>query len=179
MKKLFVGMIIGLGLVFGIGFTSEVSAYDDYAEMTDEEFAMHVRDTHIERDLCTEEHTVCMECNGYFCDNLTCWCGEEIPNVAMTFEEFYAFEEYVYDMYVCEYCVNYCEDCDNYYYAECMCEAIENGCGSDCIDCLAYDYEIFVEDYYEMIMDEYYEVIRGIVDERARANEVEIVICEF
>lgn len=207
MKKLVMSAIIALGLAVGFGFTSEVSACDDCATNANSvsEFARNVRDEHIEFDNCTEDHMLCEMCDGYFCDNLTCWCGSEMSHVencwcedhfvceecdelfcmellcecdemiVMSEEEFYEFEDYIYELYIEEYCINECEECDYYYYEECMC----NACEDDCYGCIMYDFELFVEDEFEMIMDEYYEVIRGIIDERARANEVEIVICEF
>jgi hypothetical protein len=180
MRKLFAMVVIGLGLVVGFGFSNEmsVSACDiceekTYQEMTDEEFAMHVRDTHIERDLCTEEHTICMECDGYFCDNLTCWCGRETSiDKVMTYEQLMQFEQAIYDMYCDKYCTNYCEECDYYYYAECMC----NACYSDCEDCLEYDYQLFIADNYDMIMDIYEDIMNQLEEYRIAKEREETVI---
>jgi hypothetical protein len=97
-----------------------------------------------------------------------------ITNSYMTYEEMLEFDEMIYEIYLEEYCINECNECDSYYYKECMC----NACYSDCIDCLSYDYEIFVIDYYDMIMDEYEEVLRGIIDNRLYPK-VEIKICYF
>ena len=70
MKKLFVGILVGLGLVIGSGFVNEVEACDDFAE--------EVIEKHIHRDKCTETHYLCSECGGFYCENLPCWCGEEV-----------------------------------------------------------------------------------------------------
>lgn len=157
MRKLIASIIIGLGLV--VGFSSDINACDD--EMCAKEFAIEVRDEHIDMDCCEEEHTACLECEGYFCADLTCWCGEEVTSY-MTDIEMMNFSDMIHDIYLEEYCTNYCEDCDSYYYKECMCDA----CYSDCEECADYDYELFIMDYNDIIMDEYYEVLRGIIDSR-------------
>lgn len=93
----------------------------------------------------------------------------------MTYDELLMFDAMIYnDLYLEEYCTNLCEECDTYYYKECMCDS----CYSDCIDCLEYDYELFVMDYYDMIMDEYEEILQGIIDSRNNPK-VEIKICNF
>jgi hypothetical protein len=93
----------------------------------------------------------------------------------MTYDELLMFDAMIYnDLYLEEYCTNLCEECDTYYYKECMCDS----CYSDCIDCLEYDYELFVMDYYDMIMDEYEEILQGIIDSRNNPK-VEIKICKF
>jgi hypothetical protein len=93
----------------------------------------------------------------------------------MTYDELLMFDAMIYnDLYLEEYCTNLCEECDTYYYKECMCDS----CHSDCIDCLEYDYELFVMDYYDMIMDEYEEILQGIIDSRNNPK-VEIKICKF
>lgn len=92
----------------------------------------------------------------------------------MTHNELKMFDEMIYEIYLEEYCTNLCEECDFYYYAECMC----NACYDDCEDCLSYDYEIFVDDHYDMIMDYYEEVLRDIIDSRNNPK-VEVKICEF
>lgn len=74
MKKVLVGMLVVgalvTGLVIGSGFVNEVEACDDFAE--------EVIEKHIHRDKCTETHYLCSECGGFYCENLTCWCGEEV-----------------------------------------------------------------------------------------------------
>ena len=221
MKKLIMSAIIALGLAVGFGFTSvasetSVSECDDCATNANSvsEFARNVRDEHIESDNCTEDHMLCEMCDGYFCDNLTCWCGSEMSHieecwcedhfvceecdelfcmsvacecdetnevsVVMTYDELMIFDEMIWDMYCEEYCINECEECDSYYYKECMCES----CGNDCYECLHYDYEIFVMDYYDMIMDIYEEVLEGLEDSRANEvsvseNELASLMCEF
>ena len=144
MKKLFAGILVGLGLVFGAGLGNEVG------------------------EVCTANanHEDCIR-EGIIADE-----------TYMTYEEYYAFEEMIHDLYIEEYCVDYCEKCDEYYYDECFCES---ECEYD--DC-EHDYVIFIEDHYDMIMDEYEEVLRGISDEGtdsrvSEENDSEITICEF
>lgn len=98
-------------------------------------------------------------------------------NVVMTYDELMMFDEMIYDIYCERYCTNYCEDCDSYYYEECMCEA----CYGDCYDCLIYDYELFVEDYYELIMNIYEDVLDDLEESRIANEESneEMIICEF
>ena len=183
MRKLVMSVIIGLGLAVGFGLGNDASACDicetkTYQEMTDKEFAMHVRDEHIETDSCTEEHYECMECEGYFCDNLTCWCGEEVERVYMTYEQLCQFDQAIYELYLNEYCTNLCEECNTYYYKDCMCDS----CSTDCYGCIMYDYELFVEDNYNMIMNIYERVLEQLADYReTKANEVNepMIICEF
>lgn len=181
MRKLFAMVVIGLSVAVGFGAMNNVSACDTcetktYEEMTDKEFAMHVRDEHIETDSCTEEHYECIECEGYFCDNLTCWCGEEVTNVYMTYEQLCQFDQAIYELYLNEYCTNLCEECDTYYYKDCMCEALENGCGTDCEVCSFYDYELFIEDNYDMIMDIYEDIMNQLEEYRIAREEEETVI---
>ena len=204
MKKVLVGMLIGLGLVIGSGFVNEVSACDDFAES--------VIEKHIHRDKCTETHYSCGECEGYYCENLTCWCGEEVfsdyileqdhdhrhelceecgglygvdecditcecANVVMSYQEFSIFEEKIWDIYMEEYCVNECDECDSYYYKECMCDSCE--LGNECYECLHADFEIFIADNYDYIMsiaDDLLVEIQEIIEE---ANRVVLVYYEF
>ena len=90
MKKVLVGMLIGLGLVIGSGFVNEVSACDDFAES--------VIEKHIHRDKCTETHYSCGECEGYYCENLTCWCGEEV------FSDYILEQDHDHRHELCEEC---------------------------------------------------------------------------
>ena len=93
----------------------------------------------------------------------------------MTYDEMMMFDAMIYnDLYLEEYCTNLCEECDTYYYKECMCDS----CYDDCIDCLEWDYELFIMDYYDMIMDEYEEVLQGIIDSRNNPV-VEVKICDL
>ncbi len=85
MKKLFAMVVIGLGLVFGVGFANEVNACEDSV------------------------------------------VGKEY-----------------YDIFVEEFFVNECLECDSYYYVECMCSF------TNALDCFNYNYERFIEDYYEV-----------------------------
>ena len=80
----------------------------------------------------------------------------------MTYDELMRFDAVIYDLYLEEYCTNYCEDCDSYYYKECMCDA----CYADCEDCLSFDYELFVSDHYDTIINAYEEILSGIIERR-------------
>lgn len=175
MRKLLSMLAIVIGLVVGYGFTNEVRACED--DMCAKEFALETMDEHIAIDDCTEEHIACIECEGYFCANLSCWCGKEmsVANECMTYEELMIFDEMIHDIYLEEYCTNLCEECDSYYYKECMCDA----CYTDCIGCIEYDYELFVCDYYDMIIDEYEEVLQGIIDNRTAPKKQKVVVCYF
>lgn len=121
MKKVLVGMLIGLGLV-GLGiamsFVEESKEVEGISTVPCQEVGYVYEET-------MPEHL----CVG---------CVEEL-------------EEMIWDIYVEEYCVNECDECDSYYYKECMCDSCEDG--NDCYECLQADYEIFIEDYYDMIMD--------------------------
>ena len=102
--------------------------------------------------------------------------ANEVSETYMTYEEYYEFEEMIHDLYLEEYCVNYCNECDSYYYDECFCMY---ECEYD--DC-EHDYAIFIEDHYEMIMDIYEEVLRGIQQEENEPvvrETNEMIICEF
>lgn len=93
----------------------------------------------------------------------------------MTYDELMQFDKMIYNLYLEEYCTNYCEECDSYYYKECMC----NACSADCEECLSYDYEIhFIMDHYDMIMDAYEEILSGII-ERRNNPQVEVVPSYF
>ena len=93
----------------------------------------------------------------------------------MTYDELMQFDKMMYNLYLEEYCTNYCEDCDTYYYKECMC----NACSDNCQDCYMYDYEFyFIIDCYDMIMDQYEEVLSGII-ERRNNPQVEVVPSYF
>lgn len=181
MKKLVMSMIIGLGLVFGVGFANEVNACDDCV-------IERIETEEHEDCVCESFQLQCENCGGLYCQEYACECGRcegiicdtsvasEVSASVMTYDELMIFDEMIWDMYCEEYCINECEECDSYYYKECMCES----CGNDCYECLHYDYEIFVMDYYDMIMDIYEEVLEGLEDSRiAKEREVEIVICEF
>lgn len=170
-KAIVMSMIIGLSVAVGIGFANEVNTCDDCVIETEEH----------EDCVCESFQLQCENCGGLYCQEYACECGRcegiftnEVS--VMTYDELMIFDEMIWDMYCEEYCINECEECDSYYYKECMCES----CGNDCYDCLHYDYEIFVMDYYDMIMDIYEEVLEGLEDSRiAKEREVEIVICEF
>lgn len=102
-------------------------------------------------------------------------CSNE--EIYMTYEQLCQFDQAIYEIYLEEYCTNLCEDCDTYYYKDCMCDA----CSSDCYGCIMYDYELFVEDNYEMIMNIYERVLDQLADYRMSQTEKEtvIVIYEF
>lgn len=93
----------------------------------------------------------------------------------MTYDELMQFDKMMYNLYLEEYCTNYCEECDSYYYKECMC----NACSDNCQDCYMYDYEFyFIIDCYDMIMDQYEEVLSGII-ERRNNPQIEVVPSYF
>ena len=95
----------------------------------------------------------------------------------MSYEEFDIFEEMIWDIYVEEYCVNECNECDSYYYKECMCDSCE--LGNECYECLHVDYEIFIADNYDYIMsiaDDLLVEIQEIIEDM---NQQVLVIYEF
>lgn len=101
----------------------------------------------------------------------------DTSEMIMTCEEYHMFEEIVWDSYINNYCVNECDECDSYYYKECMCDSCENG--TDCYECLNKDFYIFIDDYYEEIMDLSDEIlldIQNIIQER---NEEPLVYYEL
>ena len=82
------------------------------------------------------------------------------------------FEEHIWDMYITEYCVNYCGTCDSYSYEHCLC--------CECTDdseCIEADYQLFIEDNMSMIMDEYNEILIGIQEDYRGYDDY--VIYEF
>lgn len=60
------------------------------------------------------------------------------------------FEEHIWNIYITDYCVNYCGTCDSYYYGHCLC----CDCDSD-EECSELDYQLFIDDNMDMILDEY------------------------
>lgn len=81
------------------------------------------------------------------------------------------FEAYIWDMYISEYCVNYCGTCDSYSYEHCLC--------CECTDdseCSELDYQLFIEDNMEAIADEYYEWLSWIQEDY---REMNYVVYEF
>lgn len=149
MKKVLVGMLVGLGLVAVgvlVGMKQEVN------EMSD-----------VQAVQCDTN-----EVSGYVYE-------ETMPEYlgACCIEE---LEEMVFKMYL-EDCTNYCAECDLYYYDDCVCWNDE--CGSnDCEYCLEFDYMMYIEDNQEMIQelaDEMLEAKREDYMDR----ETELVIYEF
>ena len=70
------------------------------------------------------------------------------------------FEEHIWDMYISEYCVNYCGTCDSYSYEHCLC--------CECTDdseCIELDYQLFIEDNMSLITDEYSEWLSWIQED--------------
>jgi hypothetical protein len=143
MKNLVMSAIIGLGLVVGFGaMSNEVNACDNCV-------IERIETEEHEDCICGSFQLQCENCGGLYCQEYACECGRcegiiceepEEKNVVMTYDELMIFNEMIWDIYCEEYCTNYCEECDYYYYTECMCDAC------DCEDCLNYDYELFVED---------------------------------
>ena len=213
MKKLFVGMLIGLGLVAGFGFANEVEACENHScgeytcALCEEQYCMEENCSvtcecgievfelevdyiaeHKESEACADEHILCENCGAFFCLTEDCYCGEYVvnehyvyeeifaseANVVMSYEELYVFEEMVFDMYL-EECVNYCEECDCYYYEICDCEVPCAEC-NESVEC---DFSIFICDNYDYIMsiaDDLLEEIQEIIEE---ANRVVLVYYEF
>jgi hypothetical protein len=137
MKKVLVGMLIGLGLVglgVAIGFTKEAKSNGVQA----------------------------VQC-GYVYDE---YIPEHMPTWYME-----DFEEHIWNMYISEYCVNYCGTCDSYSYEHCLC--------CECTDdseCSELDYQLFIEDNMSMIIDEYYEWLSWIQEDY---REMNYVVYEF
>ena len=144
MKKVLVGMLIGLGLVVGvlatgiaIGFTKEANEVSD-------------------------EHVHCEEIGFVY--------EEKMPQYLPEYE-LECFEEMVFEMYL-EECTNYCAECDLYYYDDCVCWNEE--CGSDCAECLEFDYMMYIEDNAERIEDLYWNIVYQIQDAYiSETNEIE------
>lgn len=95
------------------------------------------------------------------------WEYEEQAPIALPVEDYHKFESDIFDLYL-EECVNECNECDYYYYKECMC----NACYSDCADCSDYDFELFIDDNYDMIM-EYYDFLLEVAQEQFFKNQEE------
>lgn len=176
MKKVLVGMLIVgalvTGLVIGSGFVNEVSACED---------------CNIER-IETEEHADCIcgsfqlqceNCGGLYCQEYACECGRcegiideaNEESIIMSYQEFGIFEEMIWDMFLEDYCTNYCEECDCYYYEICDCEVPCAECNEP-VEC---DFAIFVCDNYDYIMsiaDDLLEIIEDM-------NQQVLVIYEF
>ena len=212
MKKLFVGMLIGLGLVAGFGFTNEVSACENNSSgeytcaLCEEQYCMEENcdvtcecgievfelevdyiAEHKENDECTDNHFLCENCGAFFCLTEDCYCGEYVVNERYIYEEIFAnemimspyelacFEEMIWDMFLEDYCVNYCEECDCYYYEICDCEYACAECNEP-VEC---DFAIFVCDNYDYIMsiaDDFLEEIQEIIEDM---NQQVLVIYEF
>ena len=84
-------------------------------------------------------------------------------------------EERVFDMFLEDYCVNYCEECDCYYYEICDCEVPCAEC-NESVEC---DFTTFICDNYDYIMsiaDDLLEEVQEIIEE---ANRVVLVYYEF
>ena len=140
MKKVLVGMLIGLGLVglgVAISFVKEANKCNDGAVQA------------VQCGYVYEEHVP---------EHMPTWYMED-------------FEEHIWDMYISEYCVNYCGTCDSYSYEHCLC--------CECTDdseCSELDYQLFIEDNMEAIADEYYEWLSWIQEDY---REMNYVVYEF
>ena len=89
---------------------------------------------------------------GYVYEN---YVPEHMPTCCME-----DFEEHIWDLYITEYCVNYCGTCDSYSYEHCLC--------CECTDdeaCAELDYQLFIEDNMEAIADEYNEWLSWIQED--------------
>ena len=223
MKKVLVGMLLGLGLVAGFGFANEVEACENNScgeytcALCEEQYCMEENCSvtcecgvevfelevdyiaeHKVEDKCTDEHILCENCGAFFCLTEDCYCGEYVVNehyvyeeiymnevneekavevnVVMNYEEYYVFEEMVFDIYL-EACVNACDECGYYYYEECMCEACEEA--EECDECFYYDYELFIADNYEMIIDLAEEILVDIQETIEEMNQASVMYYEF
>lgn len=131
------------------------------------------------------EHRECQLCGGLYgvdeC-NIGCDCVANVVSevsIVMSYQEFGIFEEMIWDIYVEEYCVNECNECDSYYYKECMCDSCE--LGNECYECLHADYEIFIADNYDYIMSIADDLLVEIYMSEANEdmNQQVLVIYEF
>jgi hypothetical protein len=119
MKKVLVGMLIGLGLVTGFGF--EASACESKCDsnscgeyqcaLCEEQYCMeedcnvtcecgievfelevdYIAE-HKENDKCTDNHFLCENCGAFFCLTEDCWCGEYEVSNRYIYEEIFANE---------------------------------------------------------------------------------------
>ena len=100
---------------------------------------------------------------GYVYEN---YVPEHMPTYCME-----DFEEHIWELYITEYCVNYCGTCDSYSYEHCLC--------CECTDdeeCIEADYQLFIEDNMSIIIDEYYEWLSWIQEDyRDRVNVMNVV----
>lgn len=128
MKKVLIGMLIGLGLVAGFGFTSEASE----------------------------------------CEN-----DSNMPQYLSAYE-LACFEEMVFDIFLEEYCVNYCEECDCYYYEICDCEVPCEEC-NESVEC---DFKVFICDNYDMIQDLADEILE-MIQQSYMDSMTDYELCEF
>lgn len=171
MKKVLVRMLIVGALVTGlVGLGVAISFIREANEASHADC------------ICGSFQLQCENCGGLYCQEYACECGRcegiiDEANVVMSYQEFGIFEEMIWDIYMEEYCVNECEECDSYYYKECMCDSCE--LGNECYECLHADYEIFIADNYDYIMsiaDDLLEEIQEIIE---KANQQVLVIYEF
>ena len=173
MKKVLVGVLIGLGLV-GLGVAMSFIREASEASHAD--------------CICGSFQLQCENCGGLYCQEYACECGRcegiideaneaSEASIVMSYQEFGIFEEMIWDIYMEEYCVNECNECDSYYYKECMCDSCE--LGNECYECLHVDYEIFIADNYDYIMsiaDDLLVEIQEIIEDM---NRVVLVYYEF
>lgn len=117
MKKLFVGILVGLGLVAGFGFANEVEACENNScgeytcALCEEQYCMEENCSvtcecgievfelevdyiaeHKVEDKCTDEHILCENCGAFFCLTEDCYCGEYVVNEHYVYEEIFANE---------------------------------------------------------------------------------------
>jgi hypothetical protein len=84
-------------------------------------------------------------------------------------------EERVFDMFLEDYCTNYCEECDCYYYEICDCEVPCEEC-NESVEC---DFKVFICDNYDLIMDLADEMLEEIQQEAKRDSMTYYELCEF
>ena len=85
--------------------------------------------------------------------------GYDYENISKYIPTYYTdyFEEHIWNIYIEDYCVNYCGTCDSYYYGHCLC----CDCDSD-EECSELDYQLFIDDNMEVIADEYMKLLTDI-----------------
>lgn len=83
-------------------------------------------------------------------------------------------EERVFDMFLEDYCTNYCEECDCYYYEICDCEYACAECNEP-VEC---DFKVFICDNYDMILDLADEMLEEI-QQSYMDSMTDYELCEF
>ncbi len=133
MRKVLVGIVLVMGLI-GLGIVMGIA--NEMSEVSSNNI----------------QAVQCQEVSGYVYEN---YVPEHMPTCCME-----DFEEHIWELYITEYCVNYCGTCDSYSYEHCLC--------CECTDdseCIELDYQLFIEDNMEAIADEYNEWLSWIQED--------------